>query len=405
MPQKVRVPALVHHRPTGQARVRFAGRDHYLGRYGTPEAEERYRRLVAELLVTGDPLPSTRPSETPHPGLSVNELILAYWRHAEGYYVKGGRPTSELKLVREILRLLREHYGSTPASEFSALKLKALREVMISRRWCRKGINQRVGRIRRAFKWAVENELIGPAVYQSLAAVAGLKKGRTEAKESEPVKPADPAAVDTLLPRLNRQLAAMVKLQTVTGMRPGEVCRLRPQDVDTTDQVWVFSLPDHKTAHCDRNRLVFIGPRGQEILRPWLGDRPADAYCFSPAEARDERAAARRSARKTPVQPSQRHRRKERPRKAPGAHYTTMSYGHAIRNACLKLNEQRRKARLPEIAVWHPNQLRHAAATQIRKAYGIEAAQTVLGHADGATTAIYAERDLKTARRVMLEVG
>lgn len=54
MPRKVRVPALVHHRPTGQARVRFAGVDHYLGRYGTAEAEERYRRLVAELLTTGE---------------------------------------------------------------------------------------------------------------------------------------------------------------------------------------------------------------------------------------------------------------------------------------------------------------------------------------------------------------
>ena len=48
--------------------------------------------------------------------------------------------------------------------------------------------NQRIGRIRRVFRWAVEQELVPPSVYQGLLAVRGLQRGRSKARETEPVK-------------------------------------------------------------------------------------------------------------------------------------------------------------------------------------------------------------------------
>lgn len=54
---------------------------------------------------------------------------------------------------------------------------------------------------------------------------------------------------------------------------------------------------------------------------------------------------------------------------------------------------------------WSPNQLRHTRATAIRERYGIEAAQTVLGHSDPRTTEIYAERDFAMAAKIMEEIG
>ena len=60
---------------------------------------------------------------------------------------------------------------------------------MIDSGLCRTTINQRIGRIVHTFKWAVENELVPPGVYHGLKAVKGLQKGRTEAREPEPVKP------------------------------------------------------------------------------------------------------------------------------------------------------------------------------------------------------------------------
>ncbi len=45
------------------------------------------------------------------------------------------------------------------------------------------------------------------------------------------------------------------------------------------------------------------------------------------------------------------------------------------------------------LAYWAPNRLRHARATEIRRTYGLEAAQVILGHAKADVTQVYAERD------------
>lgn len=53
MPQSLsRTPKYRHYRPKNLAVVRIAGRDRYLGKYGSPESYERYDRLVAEWLVS-----------------------------------------------------------------------------------------------------------------------------------------------------------------------------------------------------------------------------------------------------------------------------------------------------------------------------------------------------------------
>jgi hypothetical protein len=54
---------------------------------------------------------------------------------------------------------------------------------------------------------------------------------------------------------------------------------------------------------------------------------------------------------------------------------------------------------------WHPNQLRHAHGTRVRREYGLEAAQVVLGHARADVTQVYAEADVSQAARVAAEIG
>ena len=116
-------------------------------------------------------------------GLTVNELILAYARFADGYYVKEGRPTVEPTNIRLVLRLVRNLYGTTPINAFGPLALKAVRDEMISAGNCRSEINRRVGRIVRMFKWGVTEELIPPRLrgppYRS-----GLRKGRSAVERS-----------------------------------------------------------------------------------------------------------------------------------------------------------------------------------------------------------------------------
>ena len=53
----------------------------------------------------------------------------------------------------------------------------------------------------------------------------------------------------------------------------------------------------------------------------------------------------------------------------------------------------------------HAHQLRHNAATQLRKQFGIDAAQVILGHRMLAVTAIYAETNMAQAVQIMKKVG
>jgi hypothetical protein len=92
----------------------------------------------------------------------------------------------------------------------------------------------------------------------------------------------------------------MVRLQRLVGARPTEICLLRPGDVDRSAPVWVYRPAEHKGEHHGRERLVFIGSKGQAILAPYLL-RAADTYCFSPEDAERKRRADQHAARKTPL--------------------------------------------------------------------------------------------------------
>src|SRR5262249_17769482 len=155
-------------------------------------------------------------------------------------------------------RPLRKLYGHTLASDFGPLALKAVRSAMLEAGLCRNEINKRVGKIVRVFKWGTENELVTASVYHGLKAVSGLRKGRSEARESEPVKPVPEAFVQAVRPHVARQVWAMIQLQLFTGMRPGEVCQMRTCDVNTAGKVWTYIPQSHKTEHHGKGREIYL---------------------------------------------------------------------------------------------------------------------------------------------------
>ncbi len=312
------------------------------------------------------------------------------------YYVKAGKPTSEQDNIRQAVGPVRELYGNIDAREFGPLALKAVRQAMIERDWCRTFINRQVNRIKRMFAWAVEEELVRIETYQALAPVAGLRQGRTEAREKPPVRPVPDELVERVLPHLAPTVATMVRVQRLAGMRPQEIVLMRAADIDRSDpRCWVYRPPRHKSEHHERERQIFLGPRAQELLRPYLDTAP-EGYLFSPRRAEEQRRADQRARRKSPLTPSQRARRpKTDPRRPPGELYDDGSYRKAIRRVCRKLG----------IPIWFPNQLRHSAATEIRRRFGLEASQAVLGHSELGTAQIYAEVDQTTAYRIMAELG
>lgn len=416
MPRSVqRRPKYRHYKPKDLAVVRIAGVDRYLGKYGSQQSLEKYHLLIAEFYAGSQAKPgaigsATEPTVRP---LTIDEVLLAYLRFVDTYYVRDGMPTSEAANVRDALRPLRRLYGSTQADQFGPLALKLIRQHMIDvQNLCRTEINKRIGRIKRMFAWAVSEELIPAGVTHALATIKGLYHGRTTARESEPIKPVPDSWVNAVLPYLPPQVVGMIELQRVTGMRPGEVVLIRACDIDMTQPVWVYTVTRHKNDWRGHSRLVAIGPRGQDILRPFL-DRALTAPLFSPQEAQQWRLAHRqicypRSARKTMVYPSELRRRAKvktlrrgRLRQRPvGDHYTTRSYWRALDYGI------KRAAQAGVIVPgWFPNQLRHSRATELRKKYGIEATRVSLGHAHLTATEIYAEKNVALAIHIAREAG
>ncbi|MBI4716595.1 MAG: hypothetical protein HY763_02230 [Planctomycetes bacterium] len=217
--------------------------------------------------------------------------------------------------------------------------------------------------------------------------------------------------VEAILPFVPRQVAAMIQLQRLTGMRPGEVLAMRLCEIDRTADPWSYGPSSHKTEHHGKARVVFLGPRAQAVLRPFM-NRDPEAYLFNPREAVEEHHLARRLNRRTPMTPSESTRqRKIAPRRVPGARYTRRSYAVAIARAFDRafpppahLSDENRREWKKEHH-WTPNQLRHAAATVLRRVFGIEAARVVLGHTSSVVTEIYAALDQCKAADIMAKVG
>jgi len=284
--------------------------------------------------------------------------------------------------------------------------------MMIDAGHSRRYINDNIDRLRRMFRWGASEELIPAAVYESLRTVESLPKGRSEARETDPVEPVDDVTVESTLVHLPPVIRDMVQLQRLTGARPTEVCILRPNDVDRSDDVWRYVPESHKTEHHGRSRVIFIGPRAQDILRPYLL-RESTAFCFQPKESERKRLDARHAARTTPLSYGNKpgSNRQRKPRRTAGDRYDRNSYRRAIHRACDKAFPPKQELEGDALKEWQsahrwsPNQLRHTAATDIRKRYGAEAAQVILGHAKLNTTEIYAERDLSKAMEIARQVG
>lgn len=410
---KPRVPAYSLHKARGLACCKVEGRRVYLGKYGSPESRTAYAKVVASVMA-GLPVDvGTAKSDAPaKPSLTVRQLGAKFVAYSRDYYSRNGRPTSEAGLIEKAVERLVESFGDIPVSDFGPLCLSTYRDQLIALGLSRTTVNSTTGRVRRMFRWGGSLEIVPSSVAGGLDLVGGLKLGRSTARESVPVKPVPDDIIDATVAHLPAVVADMVRLQRLTGMRPGEVCSLRPGDIDRTGDVWLYSPASHKTAHYGKSRTVFIGGQGQAILLHYLARRP-DAFCFSPADSEAKRRSALHALRTTPMScgnvPGSNVA--TTPQRRAGDRYRKDSYARAIARACAlafpapdELDDDARRQWDAEHR-WSPNQLRHSYATEVRKQFGLEAAQVMLGHSTCRVTEIYAERDTAKGSLVAKAIG
>lgn len=332
---------------------------------------------------------------------SIAALVSVYMQHVKEYYA-GSHEVENIELT---LKYLVEQFSTVRAEDFQPLQLEEFQRELINKKLARTTINNHTNRVRRMYKWAVGKQRVPASVAFGLKCVANLKRGRSAAKESKKVKPVAEEYVRAALPFATPTVAAMIELQLLTGMRSSELCQVRPCDIDTTGDIWLYRPEHHKTAYLDHERIVAIGPQGQEVLRPYL-NRKLDSYCFSPAESMQQMRDRRHEQRETPEGHGNKigTNRKENPLRSPTECYDKDTYGRAVRRAITAARQAAKAAKKPQPPYWSPHQLRHTAATKVREELGLEVACAVLGHSDIDTTQLYAElnraKAIEAARRL-----
>ncbi len=405
MSKQSKIPSYKLHKASGQARVIINGKHIYLGKFGSPESRRKYAKLLDQFYereADRGLSPPNQASRCSSRELTIDELIASYLDFAEVYYSKDGKPTTEYSSMLESLKYMRPEFGATFASQFGPKRLKLVREDMINSQLARTVINNRINRIKRCFKWGVSEELLPSSVYQALRTVTGLRYGRSNAKESEPVKPVPFSHVAKIVEICSPQIAAMIQLQCLTGMRPGEAVIMRPCDVDRTNSIWIYEPFQHKTKYRGHARQIPLGPTARKVIQPFVCQKE-DKFMFSPKEAEEWRSNQRRLNRNSPITPSQlKRKRKTRPKKAKRDHYDTASYRRAIKYAIQKYNRQNPELTIPH---WHPHQLRHSFATEVRRLFGAEAVQVSLGHKSTDLVDLYAEKNLAAAVSIAEKIG
>ncbi len=356
--------------------VKINGKQITLGRWGTPEARQQYERLKAEVESLG--------CRAVDPEYTVADLAADYLEWAEGYYQKDGKPTTSIYAARRSAKLIVELYGDTPAAEFGPRRFKTCRNKLIKRNLGVSTINDYMLKVVHAFRTAAGNELIPGTVAQDLALVSPLVAGRCKAKPSRRIPPAQRESIEKAAAHASTIIGDMMRLQLATGMRPGEVCSLRPCDLTELPEqgVTVYQPSSHKTQHHGKSRVVVLSLSAIKILKPYLSTTNATDYCFRPSEAMKECREKRKACRQTPEHQGNSegtNRKHGRRLRRVSAKYNAGSYRVAIHRACDRAGVQR----------FSPNQIRKSHAVEVRRKHSLEHAQAVLGHSSLSTTERY----------------
>lgn len=352
--------------------------------------------------------PHVRNPEDPR---TIKFLADGYQAYADRTFVKDGKPTGHASNVKYAMDELRNHYADLPVGDVDYPKIVSLLNSMIigrngSRILSIKTVNGRLFCIKAAFHWGRGQGLVSAVTLSDVSAVDPLKSGRCAAKPIKVILPVSEAVIERTKKHLPAVVQDMIDVQTLTGMRPGELCNMRPCDLDISDRkVWIYTPRSHKTEQKKKVRKVPIGPRAQKIIAAYLRNRITTTELFSPLEAQQQRrdkATRERTKNGTPLNQGNRTgtNRKRRPKLVIGTRYDAQSYRKAIRYACKAIRKDD-----PAFSIWHPHQLRHSAASKARETRGYEAAVDLLGHAAPSTTAIYAERSLERAKKIARKVG
>lgn len=331
---------------------------------------------------------------------TVGELLDGYLEHAKVKYFDQHtqKLTSSFMRLRTLVDRL-EKYRTLQTHEFTTEILWSLLGQWDTQGLHRKTVNGWLSLTKQIFRWGLMRGLVSVGTYTAISTVHPLEFKEGHSLESEPVEPVSDEIINATLPHLPTVVADAIRLQRITGARPGEILQLRPCDfqkghVQDGVEYWVVDYAKTKDGHKNRNkkgcaRYIAFGPEAQAILKKYevvrepKNTRPRrhDEFLFTPREILYERLAKGEAIRCYP------HRNR--------------LDGNGLRwhlNAAFAKN--------PSLPHWAPNQVRHTVATALALTHGCDGEARVLGHAPGSTaTRRYIEIGAENALRAATLLG
>ncbi|MHC5173184.1 MAG: tyrosine-type recombinase/integrase [Planctomycetota bacterium] len=358
----------------------------------------------------GDPYKAIEQFINPTTVSTVGHLLNKY----QSTYEKQARPVRNglehpnLRFIKRVRRFLEVYYDwavdSFGPDELAVIKMK-LREYRyckgkVKKQYTRRGINDTLKWIKKIFKWGVGRRIVSQETLISLDEVKPYRMGERGTFDKIKRPRITEEEFQKVINCVNSVVGDILTLLWHTGMRPYEICEMRPFDILRDDpECWIY-IPGrdktpvgmHKTTGYGKIKVIPLAGDCIDILKRRIDVFDSKQFVFSPKDSMNEFLANKRINRKTPLScgniPGS--NRKQNPKWKVGDAYNNSSLELACKRACVKAG----------IEPFVPYDLRRTAATKTRASLGKEAAKTLLGHAEQSTTDIYLLDEVQEAMKV-----
>ncbi len=323
--------------------------------------------------------------------------------------IRYGLEHPDLRLIKRVRQFLEpyadwnvDYLGPDELNEVKKSLLKSkYKKGNVQKHYTRRGINDTLKWVRKIMKWGVGRKIVKNETLIGIEnELKMLRMGENGARDNIKRKRVSEEDFNKVIGVVTSVIADMLKLIWHTGMRPYEICEMRPYDILRDDaECWVYipgrdktPVGNHKTMRYGKVKVIPLAGQCIEILSKRIDDFRSKQYIFTPHDSVSEFFDSKSKNRKTPLSYGNKpgSNRKNNPRKKAGKRYTNNSLRQACQRGCIRAG----------VEEFVPYDLRRTVATKTRAELGKAAAKTLLGHAEESTTDIYLLEEVQEAMKV-----
>ena len=394
----MKVPKLCRHKARNKPYVRIDGKQKYLaGTFDENGADKEAVRSYEEFLIRY----RNADSKT---NLTIKECY-ASWAAFNTNKHKNDR-LSKQRAIRSghnlVYRQLVPYFDLTFA-EMSVGDFEAIRQKQADRGYSIVTLRNYWNHLQKLIKFSVARGLAEPEVLVRIRVLPNIN--RSEYPDTKPRQVRHAVSEEQILetlPHLTDTVRTIILLCLGTGSRPQEVCDMRWGDIDKSKGVWEYRPEFHKGTWRESERVIFISAPMQRLLIEYENRRldPSQDYIFTGAES-----WALHNAERYNLTPQDCY--ETRPDNVTGRIDSRRVY-QQIQRICKREN----------IKPWTPYQCRHFFAERMLEklsarfvenngsdTLAIEAVSSMLGHKNVDITTVYAKRNERLGRDLLLETN